>query len=68
MLRTPTRMVGSLKRVKAVRNGKTTYWVYSSLLGKPVFQDAVSDNEQTQYLSGGETEFRLQPGDELRAS
>lgn len=69
----PTAMVGSgitntytydgnLKRVKSIQNGKTTYWVYSALTGAPMFADEVTDNIETHYLSGGNTQVRLKNG------
>ncbi len=53
---------GNLKRVKSVQNGKTTYWVYSALTGTPIYQDEVTDNVKTHYLSGGGAQVRLRNG------
>ena len=51
---------GNLKRVKTVRNGQTTYWVYSALTGGLAHQDDVTANKQTDYLSGGGVTVRRQ--------
>jgi len=53
---------GNLKRVKAVQDGKTVYWVYSALTGTPLYQDEVVSNGQTEYLSGGGASVRLKNG------
>ncbi len=53
---------GNLKRVKSVQSGKTTYWVYSALTGTPLYQDEVTDNVQTHYLSGGGASVRIRNG------
>ena len=53
---------GNLKRVRTVKNGKTTLWVYSALTGTPIYADQVTDNVQTHYLSGGGARIRLKNG------
>lgn len=53
---------GNLKRVKTVQDGKTTYWVYSSLTGTPIYADEVTDNIETHYLSGGGAQVRIKNG------
>jgi RHS repeat-associated protein len=50
---------GNHKRVKSITNGETTYWVYSKLTGTPVYQDDVTNNEQTRYIAGGGANIRL---------
>ncbi len=50
---------GNMKRVKTVRNGKTTYSVYSSLSGALAYMNEVSDNIKTYYFSGGGVSVRL---------
>lgn len=41
---------GNGKRVRTIRNGKVTVWVYSILTGKPIYQDERTDNKRTHYL------------------
>jgi len=53
---------GNLKRVKTVRDGKTSYSFYSSLTGNLTYLDEVTDNVKTHYLSGGGASIRLKNG------
>lgn len=52
---------GNLKRVKTVRNGVTTYWVYSALTGTPVYQEEVGGSIN-HYFSGGGARIKLAGG------